>query len=280
MGLFRPDVSVWRVGGQALRGREGGPPNGQPPVLMLHGLGADLDEFVFVWPELVRERHCLAYDHPGFGPLGEDLGGAAIAAMADMAARVIHHKADGGPVDVLAASMGGMVAVNLMARYPRLVRRAVLVAPAGGWPALGPAAALMMLAGAMAPFPPVQILTTLSMYLGHQRNPVPPGQPPADWQRAFFDFHRRLDQPAHTRHMLDTLSRLLGESALPWARRVTHPVRILWGTADATIPYLLARPYADTFGRAELKTLPGADHNLTTRNHPVVTRETRDFLTG
>ena len=76
-------------------------------------------------------RRVVTLDLPGFGgsaPVGEDFDLERVAEriVHGLSGRGIH-----GPFDLVGHSLGGGIAITLAANHPRLVRRLVLVAPAG-----------------------------------------------------------------------------------------------------------------------------------------------------
>ena len=96
-----------------------------PPVLLLHPLGVDRSFWDDVVPALSGSE-VLTYDFPGHGetPAPEQPYG-----IADLAAqaRELLTEAGVGPVDLVGVSLGGLVALQLAADTPDLVRRLVVV---------------------------------------------------------------------------------------------------------------------------------------------------------
>ena len=120
-----------QVLGRTLRCLELG--RGDPPVLLLHGFGSDLNTWMFNQPALCADRRTLALELPGHGLSSKDVAGgdaaffidvieAALAALQVERAHVVGH------------SMGGALAVALAARRPDRIATLSLLAPAG----LGP----------------------------------------------------------------------------------------------------------------------------------------------
>ncbi len=104
-------------------------PDGDPPVLLLHGLGGTGRSFAGLTAELAgADVATLAPDllgHGGSRRLGTRFG---LAEQVD-ALRLLLRAHQAGPVDVLAHSYGCAVAVALARAEPTLVRRLVLVCP-------------------------------------------------------------------------------------------------------------------------------------------------------
>lgn len=95
-----------------------------PPILLLHGFGGAAWNFTDVAARLPG-RHLIAPDLPGHGG-STPLPAPSLAGFADAVAAVLDE-----PVGVVGHSMGGVVALRLAERHPRLVRALVLAAPAG-----------------------------------------------------------------------------------------------------------------------------------------------------
>ena len=101
------------------------------PLILLHGIATDRHIWDLVVPELASERRVVTLDLPGFGgsaPVGEDFD------LERVAERIVHGltgRGIHGPFDLVGHSLGGGIAITLAAMHPRLVRRLVLVAPAG-----------------------------------------------------------------------------------------------------------------------------------------------------
>lgn len=106
-----------------------------PPLVLVHGLATRRLIWKRVMPLLARSRRVIALDVPGFGDSPPAGPGFDLDEVADEVAAGIAPFAD--TTDVVGHSMGGAVALRLATRQPGLVRRLVLVAPAGLHP-VGP----------------------------------------------------------------------------------------------------------------------------------------------
>lgn len=97
-----------------------------PVVLFVHALGMDMafwDEFT---ASLSSQRRCVLVDLPGHGRSTRARAPYSVEDVADAVAAALPAHAPGA-VDVVGASMGGMVALALAQRHPAMVRRLVLV---------------------------------------------------------------------------------------------------------------------------------------------------------
>lgn len=122
---------VTLASGACLRVAEAGAPDGAP-VLLLHGWGASL----YMWrdwftPLANAGRHAIAIDLPGHGLSGKpDDDDAYRLESLTSVVRDFVATLDVDRVDVVAQSMAGTIAVELLTSPDSPVRRAVLINPA------------------------------------------------------------------------------------------------------------------------------------------------------
>ena len=101
------------------------------PLVLVHGIATDRSIWDLVVHELARTRRVVALDVPGFGdsiPAGEDFD------LREVSAQIVEGLLAAGidgPFDLVGHSLGGGIAIMLAATNQQLVRRLVLVAPAG-----------------------------------------------------------------------------------------------------------------------------------------------------
>lgn len=108
-------------------------------LVMIHGVATTRGIWSAVGPHLSRTRRVVTLDVPGFGestPVGQ---GFDLERVAARIARGLSARGIRAPFDLVGHSLGAGIALTLAAARPRLVRRLVLVAPAGltsvPWPA-------------------------------------------------------------------------------------------------------------------------------------------------
>ncbi len=131
MGQLRRD-------GVALAYEEAG--SGAPPILLVHDLGSDHTSFASQFEYLRRSHRVVAVDLRGHGQSDKPEGAYTVALLADDLAWLCYELGLYRPV-VLGHGLGGMVALDLAARYRDLPSAIVVVARARAGQAMPAAAA-------------------------------------------------------------------------------------------------------------------------------------------
>jgi len=101
-----------------------------PPVVFIHGLGGNWQNWLENLPRVAEGRRALALDLPGFGESAMPTAKLSISGYA----RILDAWLDRlgvGHVAAVGNSMGGFIAAELAIRYPERVERLALVAAAG-----------------------------------------------------------------------------------------------------------------------------------------------------
>ena len=121
------------ITGKRLRYLELGAGDG-PPIVFIHGFGADLNTWMFNQPALAERRRTIALDLPGHGGSEKNLGAAIDAAglAAEIAAALDALQIQ--RAHLVGHSMGGAIAAAFAAAHPDRAASLTLIAPAG----LGP----------------------------------------------------------------------------------------------------------------------------------------------
>lgn len=213
-------------------------------VVFLHGAGGVLGNAAFI-PMLAEQFHLLLPSRPGFdrSTLGhcqthED--------VADVLAEWLAKVAD-GPVHVVAESAGSVSGCWLAVRYPNLVQRLVLVAPAAFHVASQPTRSL--LPGGEGP-PPTQDRDRL-LFGDHPAWTRPPTDDEVQQRQRNGAFNAQKWRSADgNRALLDRLGEIQAETL------------ILFGTADQIIPPEQGLLYQERIPRAYRFYLFGAAHSL------------------
>jgi poly(3-hydroxyalkanoate) depolymerase len=234
-----PSVRVARIG------------DGEP-LLLINGLGANLE----MWQPLVRvlaaDRELIAFDLPGTGRSARPRWPLRMPQLARLVTDLLD---DLGydQLDVLGYSLGGIVAQELAHRAPKRIRRLVLCATTPGLPSV----------------PPDPIVTTLMLTPARYWNrqlaeliiPIIAGGRTARDPRVLrAGLERRLVQPPSALGYLYQLYALSGWSSHPWIRSVRHPALVLHGDHDPVVPLANGRYLADALPNGRLEVVKGAGH--------------------
>jgi len=131
-GLVRKEIEL--PGGLRYVYLEGGRGRSEP-LMLLHGFGADKDNFVRVAGFLTSRYRVIVPDHIGFAesahPLDADYASPAQAKRLHALAQALDIKR----LHLGGSSMGGQIALTYAALYPNEVASLWLLAPAGIWSA-------------------------------------------------------------------------------------------------------------------------------------------------
>lgn len=101
------------------------PPTPRPALVLLHGLGLSGRMWDAQVAALSGHFHCVAVDLPGSGTAAAQRWGS-FADAADGIAGVVEEVAPDGAAHVVGLSLGGYVALALLARHPDRVQSAVV----------------------------------------------------------------------------------------------------------------------------------------------------------
>lgn len=119
-----------QVGDANIHYYEGGPKDGKT-VLLIHGFGANKDNWLQFSRSLTPTYHVIALDLPGFGESSKDpQADYGLNAQVQRVAAFVDQLGL-SPVNVVGNSMGGQIAGLYAARYPQQVRSLALFANAG-----------------------------------------------------------------------------------------------------------------------------------------------------
>lgn len=241
-----------------------------PPLLLLAGLGANLDMWAPVAPHL-RGFELVTFDPPGTGGSGPVRYALGMPALADLAASLLEALGR-GPVDVLGYSWGGALAQELARRHPGLVRRLVLCATTCGL-------------GGM-PGSPQALAAFATPWRYTSKSQLERAAP------ALFGGRARLD-PGHSLRAHPPIRhghgpRLIGYTAqlcaiarwtsLPWLHELQQPTLIVAGDDDPIVPIGNARLLASRIPKSRLHVVSGGGHLLLIDQTEDVAPAVRSFL--
>jgi cis-3-alkyl-4-acyloxetan-2-one decarboxylase len=104
---------------------------GEEPVVLVHGLGGQWQNWLENIPRLAQERRVLALDLPGFGLTPEPSDGEISIPGYGRWVDAFCDQLGLGEVDMVGNSMGGFVVAEVAIQFPQRVSRLVLVSAAG-----------------------------------------------------------------------------------------------------------------------------------------------------
>lgn len=113
-----------------LSGMQQGAESSCVPLLLVHGFGGSLASWQLVSPTLARGRPVIAFDLPGHGDSSKNVGEGTLEAFASVTAGLMD-VLDVPCAHVVGHSLGGGVALSLLAQKPEKLRSLSLLAPAG-----------------------------------------------------------------------------------------------------------------------------------------------------
>ncbi|CRM84575.1 acetoin dehydrogenase dihydrolipoyllysine-residue acetyltransferase subunit [Pseudomonas sp. 35 E 8] len=126
-----PSAQKVEIGGRLLRYLDLG--EGGTPLVLVHGFGGDLNNWLFNQPALAAERRVIALDLPGHGESGKHLQNGDAQELSLTVLDLLDHL-DLDRVHLAGHSMGGLVSLTVAGQAPERVASLTLIASAG----LGP----------------------------------------------------------------------------------------------------------------------------------------------
>ena len=228
-----PSPKTVDAGGRQLQYLEVG--EGEPLVLV-HGFGGDLNNWMFVQPALAEKHRTIALDLPGHGGSSKDVGAGDAEALAGAVEATLDTLGIRG-ARLAGHSMGAAIAVLVAARRPELVSALTLIAPAG----LGTEVNGAFIAGFVRMQRRKDAQETLSL-LVHD---------PALVSRRMIEDVLRYKRLDGVESALQTIARAWFDgdrqrvSVRDQLASLRVPVRIIWGKDDRIIPPSHAQGLSD-----------------------------------
>lgn len=257
---------------------------GPHTLLFIHGLAGYLPVWKHQMHELKAVARCIAIDLPGNGLSSRGDYPFTMFFYAECVARFIE-KMGLRNVVLCGHSMGGQVAIILALRYPQLLDKLVLVAPAGIEHFLPHE--VMMMQQAM------QIGDIFQQHEAHIETVVRQSfsRQQEETRSIISDIkHIMQAQPLRQwRHMSNaSVMGMLNEQVNVFLPNITCKTLIIFGEQDHMIPNKLMHPGETTASVAkhgaamiehsELHLLPKAGHFVQIEQHAAVSRLIRDFI--
>ncbi len=204
------------------------------PLVLIHGIATDRRIWELVARDLSRSHRVVAIDVPGFGgsaPVDDDFD---LRRVADRVARGLAAQGVGAPFDLVGHSLGGGIAAVLADARPRLVRRLVLVAPAGLRP-FPPAISALLAAGADAVLAARRGAVNLTdTWWGRRLLFSMTAADAADLPPTLA--RQMIEASATAQRTAPALATITSTDLRPLLARTRMPLGVIWGDADRTVP--------------------------------------------
>lgn len=123
-------MSYLTVRGINVRFHESGDPSA-PPVVLLHGIGRSLEDWALQHPLLDDGYRVISIDMPGFGLSQRAAAPTTLDVLADGVWATLDTLGEDRPVHLMGNSLGGAVAMTMLAGVPDRVSTLTLVDSAG-----------------------------------------------------------------------------------------------------------------------------------------------------
>ena len=243
------------------------------PLLLICGLGTTSDLWHRSRPLFANRFRTIVLDNRGVGRSDVPAGVYSIASMAADAVAVLD-AAQAETAHILGVSLGGMIAQELVLRYPQRVRSLILGCTTAGEP-IGP--------HAVHPDPGVLLaLMREGMSVEESNELFRPllyaAQTPSE--RIEADMTIRMRWPPTAQGYMGQLQGLSGWDAYSRLGEIRAPTLVIHGESDRLIPCANARILTERIARAQLALIPEAGHVFWTDQPDLVHERILDFLGG
>jgi pimeloyl-ACP methyl ester carboxylesterase len=263
------------AGGVRLHYIEAG--SGEPPVVLLHGLGSTVTKWRDALPMMASRRRTLAVDLPGFGLSETPRARYTFGFLAGGVRAFLDDRGIERCV-LVGNSLGGVTAMWLAATWPECVDGLVLVDPALPLPPGARPDLTTVVRMALAQIPGVgEALYTAFMKIKSAEEQVADGlrRNVADARRVSPETLRLMHDEAEARRRNPALRQplLSAQRHLLWmlsARRaevervaasLRVPTLLVWGSEDLLVPLAVGEHWVGKIPGAELLVIEGAGHN-------------------
>jgi len=242
------------VAGMRLDVRDRGPRDA-PTAVLIHGFASSLETWD-AWADALEATHrVVRFDLPGSGlsdadPTGDYSDPRTVEVMVALFDRLGIERAS-----VIGHSIGGRIAWTFAAGHPERVDRLVLISPDGfASPGLGYGESPKVGAVGNAlrfvmPRPLVRSVLARAF-----------GDPTKLTDALLTRYDDLLRAPGARQRWLMRWTQGVRVDPVPRLKTITAPTLLLWGTADAAIPFANAADYMAALPHATLVPLPGVGH--------------------
>jgi pimeloyl-ACP methyl ester carboxylesterase len=203
------------------------------PVLLIHGLGGSIESWTDNIGELAKSMRVIAIDLPGFGMSDKPKVDYTIRFYREFIVRFLKQLRL-GQASMVGSSLGGHVAAEVAINRPDLVKKLVLISPAGALP--------RSFKGSPALWRYVRVLNARSVQQVKQALFAVDNKPVDDSYAQLV--YQKLSMPGAKEAFLSALA---GSAKAPRLNRrlnkIKAPTLLLWGKEDTMIPVRLVEPF-------------------------------------
>lgn len=254
------------------------------PLLLIMGLAADSQAWIFQVPEFARHYRTITFDNRGVGRSAKPVGPYTIHQMADDALAVLD-ELQIEKAHVVGVSMGGMIAQELVLRHPERVRSLVLactypepsaeieqqrlftVTTLGGTVTASGEVEIDIKA-----IDPMQFFQQLLPQVFNQEFIM------KDLPKLMQVFAGALQYGFSLEAILGQVSAVMGHRCTDRLHGITCPTLVITGDADRLIPPSNSELLAQHIPGAKLVQIPGGSHGFNFETPEVFNREVLAFL--
>lgn len=256
-------MATYIVNGQRIYAREEGPKKAQI-ALLIHGWSSSWFALSPLLPLLSKRFACIAVDLPGYGKSSPLPHRPTISDYADLLAALIQDVTD-QPVVLVGHSMGGMISLTLALRYPVLVERMVLLAPAIS------GHLSFFINSVVAPITLLErsplanrLIARLEPHLvsvtDRLMRPASFAERSEITERDYLRIRADARRPGQGRVRAECFWAMRANDLRGKLHRMETSALVLWGAEDNTVPLRDAGIVADEWRTADLRIIPGAGH--------------------
>lgn len=242
-----PEPQRVEVNGRSIRYLPLGEHEGRP-VVLIHGFGGDLNNWLFTQPVLAEQYRTIAVDLPGHGGSSKDVGAGDVPSLSQTLVDFLT-ALDIPKAHLVGHSLGGAIALYTALHHPAHAATLTLIAPAGFGSEID-GAFIDGFIKANRRKPLQEVLEKLFA------NPALVSRDMADDLLKF----KRLDGATEALTAIAGANFAGGRQALVLADRlgeVDVPVQVIWGAEDRILPAAHAQALPNNIA---VCVLPGAGH--------------------
>ena len=243
--------------------------SGDSVILLLHGFGGDLDNWMFNLGALSEKHRLLALDLPGHGKSSKTIIDPSINGMEKFVSKFLE-LLDLTSVNIVGHSMGGAIAIQMLLDHPQTVKSLTLIGSAG----LGTNINSDYLNGFVESQTPQEMTRVLQQLFADE----------SLVSRQLVEEilnYKRMDGVETALKALSETLKSLGQQTILADNLVASgkPVLLIWGREDQIIPVSHAEKFSAAAGtNVEIKIFESAGHMVHMEKAYEVNRCLLDFL--